>query len=148
MRLDEILGRAGRYKARKRIGRGTGSGHGKTSGRGHKGMGARAGSGVRLGYEGGQNPVLARIPKRGFNNANFRTEYQIVNVGCLQEAFADGAQVDPAALEHAGLIDDAGRPVKVLGGGDLTKKLTVAAAKFSASAAQKITQAGGAVQVP
>ncbi len=145
MRLDEILHKAGRHKTAKRLGRGTGSGHGKTSGRGHKGMGARAGSGKRLGYEGGQNPILARIPKRGFTNAPFRKEYQVVNVADL-ESFDAGSTVDAATLVEAGLIQDAAKPVKVLGDGELTKALTVAADKFSASAREKITKAGGTVR--
>ena len=105
-------------------------------------MGARAGSRRRLGYEGGQNPVLSRIPKRGFTNAPFRKEYQIVNVSDL-DGFKAGSEVDAAALAQAGLVADAGKPVKVLGSGELTKKLTVTAERFSESARQKITQAGG-----
>jgi len=145
MKLDEILHKAGRYKATKRLGRGPGSGQGKTSGRGHKGMGARAGARKRLGYEGGQNPVLARVPKRGFTNAPFRKEYQIVNVADL-ESFEAGSTVDAAAMAKAGLVADAARPVKVLGSGELTKGLTVTAQRFSQSAAQKIAKAGGTVQ--
>ena len=145
MKLNEILSSAGKHKARKRIGRGTGSGHGKTSGRGHKGYGSRSGSRKRLGYEGGQNPALARLPKRGFSNVNFRTEYQIVNVASL-ETFDDGSRVDAAALAEARLINDADKLVKILGNGELTKKLTVAASKFSAVAAEKITKAGGGVE--
>lgn len=147
MKLDDILSAAGRYKRRKRIGRGTGSGRGKTSGRGHKGYGARAGAKDRAGYEGGQTPMLSRIPKRGFNNANFRREFQIVNLGALEEAFDDGARVDAEALEKAKLIDDAQKAVKVLGHGELKKKLTVVANKFSASAAEKIARAGGTTEV-
>lgn len=142
MKLDEILHKAGRYKASKRLGRGKGSGQGKTSGRGHKGMGARAGSGHRLGYEGGQNPVLARIPQRGFTNAPFRKEYQIVNVVDL-ERFDAGSTVDAVALVQAGLVGNPDRPVKVLGKGELTRSLTVAADRFSESAKAKITKAGG-----
>jgi large subunit ribosomal protein L15 len=145
MKLDEILHKAGRYKATKRLGRGKGSGQGKTSGRGHKGMGARAGARKRLGYEGGQNPVLARIPKRGFTNAPFRKEYQIINVVDL-ECFDAGSAVDAAALLEAGLIDDDTKLVKVLGNGDLKRKLTVTADRFSASAREKITKAGGTAQ--
>ena len=145
MKLDEILKAGGRNKRSKRVGRGTGSGMGKTSGRGHKGMGARAGSGKRLGYEGGQNPILARIPKRGFSNVQFRKPRQIVNVACL-EAFEDGAHVDAEAMSKARLIDDASIPVKVLGNGELTKKLTVVASAFSAKATEKIQQAGGSCQ--
>ncbi len=145
MKLDDILSAAGAKKPRKRIGRGNGSGHGKTSGRGHKGYGSRSGSGKRLGHEGGQNPVLARIPKRGFSNANFRKEYQVVNVASL-ERFDDGQKIDGEALKSARLIEDAAKPVKVLGSGELSKKLNVVAAKFSATATEKITKAGGSVE--
>jgi len=145
MNVDEILSSAGKNKRRKRVGRGTGSGRGKTSGRGHKGYGSRSGSKRRLGYEGGQNPAFARIPKRGFSNAAFRTEYQVVNVADL-DRFADGDRVDTASLLAARLVTDPKAPVKVLGDGELGKKLTVAAAKFSASAREKITQAGGTVE--
>ena len=146
MRLDDILNDAGSNRSSKRRGRGTGSGRGKTSGRGHKGRGARSGVGKRLGYEGGSNPALYRIPKRGFNNANFRKEYQIVNLAEIEGRFDDAARVDAAALVQAGIIKDADKPVKVLAGGELTKKVTVAVAKCSASAAQKIVKAGGTVE--
>ena len=145
MNLTEILTSAGRSKRRKRVGHGTGSGRGKTCGRGHKGMGARSGGGVRMNYEGGQTSVLSRIPKRGFSNANFRTEFQIVNVAAL-ERFDDGTRVDAAALAEARLIADAAKPVRILGGGELKKKLTVVAAKFSAAAAEKIAAAGGTAE--
>ncbi len=145
MKLDEILSKAGKYKARKRIGRGTGSGQGKTSGRGHKGYGSRAGAKKRVGFEGGQNPALSRIPKRGFSNADFKTEYHIVNVESLDK-FDDGARVDAEALVSVKLISDTNKPVKVLGRGEIAKKLTVVAAKFSATAAEKISQAGGTVE--
>ncbi len=145
MKLDEILTKAGKYKARKRLGRGLGSDHGKTSGRGHKGYGSRAGSGRRLGYEGGQSPVLSKIPKRGFSNVNFRKEFQIVNVAAL-EKFDEGARIDAAALAEARLINDPRKPVKVLAMGELKKKLTVVASKFSTAAAEKITKAGGTVE--
>ena len=145
MKLDEILEAAGRHKARKRLGRGTGSGMGKTCGRGHKGRGARSGVGKRFGYEGGQNPAMARIPKRGFTNAPFRKDYQIINVAAL-ECFEDGARVDKKALVEARLVDDGSVPIKVLGTGELTKKLTVVADKLSASAREKIEQAGGSVE--
>lgn len=145
MKLDEILSAAGKNKSRRRVGRGTGSGHGKTSGRGHKGAGARAGTTGRVGFEGGTNPALARIPKRGFNNANFRKEYQIVNLESL-ESFDDGAKIDAGMLVQARLINDVDKPVKILGTGELTKKLTVVASKFSASAAEKIAKAGGTIE--
>lgn len=146
MKLEEILSAAGKYKRRKRIGRGIGSGMGKTSGRGHKGYGSRSGSKRRLGYEGGQNPALARIPKRGFNNANFRTEYQVVNVAALEANFEEGATVDAIAMKAASLIGDAGGRVKVLGNGDIAKKLTIVADKFSASAKEKIAAVGGTIE--
>jgi large subunit ribosomal protein L15 len=145
MRLDEILKAAGKHKPRKRLGRGTGSGQGKTAGRGTKGRGARAGAHTRYGYEGGQNPQIARAPKRGFNNYEFRVEYQVVNV-CDLETFDNGARVDAAALQAAKLIRDAAKPVKVLAKGDLTRKLTVVACKFSAAAAEKIAKVGGTVE--
>ena len=138
MKLDEILSAAGKHKRRKRIGRGTGSGHGKTSGRGHKGYGARAGAKCRAGYEGGQSTIVSRIPKRGFNNFNFRTEYQVVNLVDLEDAFEDGARVDVEALKQKKLIDT--------GDGELKKKLTVIADRFSAKAAEAITKAGGTVE--
>ncbi len=145
MKLDEVFSMAGAYRTRSRVGRGIGSGKGKTCGRGHKGMGARSGGGVRMNYEGGQTPMLARIPKRGFNNVQFRTEYQIVNVTSL-ECFEDGSRVDPPALEEARLIEDRDKPVKILGKGELTRKLTVVATKFSSSATEKITRVGGSVE--
>jgi large subunit ribosomal protein L15 len=145
MRLDEILHSAGKHKRRNRIGRGTGSGQGKTAGRGTKGYYSRSGAVHRMGYEGGQTPIFARMPKRGFSNAEFRLDYQVVNVGDL-EAFAEGTRVDGAELKKAGLIDSADQIVKILGGGELKRKLTVAAQKFSASAAKKIADAGGTVE--
>ena len=147
MKLDEILSAAGKKRPRRRIGRGVGSGHGKTAGRGHKGSGSRAGSKRLYGNEGGQNPIIARMPKRGFNNAQFRKDFQIVNVAALQR-FDDGSEVDVAALATARLVDAGGDPVKILGQGELTKKLTVVAAKFSASAKEKIEKAGGAARTP
>ncbi len=144
MKLDEILSAAGKHKSPRRLGRGNGSGHGKTSGRGHKGYGSRSGSKRRLGHEGGQNPALARIPKRGFSNANFRTEYQIVNVASL-EKFDEGTRVDAAILNAARLISTPDKPIKILGNGELTKKLDVVATKFSATATEKITKVGGTI---
>ncbi len=146
MKLDEILSAAGKYKRRKRIGRGIGSGMGKTSGRGHKGYGSRAGAKRRLGYEGGQTPMVSRIPKRGFNNANFRKDVQIVNLATLEEMFEDGARVDGEALKALKLIDDPKKLIKILGNGELKKKLTVVASRFSATARDKIAQAGGSVE--
>ena len=146
MRLDDILSAAGKYKRRKRVGRGTGSGMGKTSGRGHKGYGARSGAKSRMGYEGGQTPMISRIPKRGFSNANFRKEFQIINLDTLNARFEDGARVDAQALMDARLIDNVTVPVKILGNGEISKKLTVVANKFSSSAMEKISQAGGTVE--
>jgi large subunit ribosomal protein L15 len=143
MKLDEIMSASGRKRRRKRVGRGDGSGKGKTSGRGHKGYGSRSGARQRMGYEGGQTPALARLPKIGFNNVRFRKEYQCVNVDILEKAFDDGAGVDAAALKKARLIRHEDRPVRILGRGELKKKLTVSANSFSATAREKITQAGG-----
>jgi large subunit ribosomal protein L15 len=147
MKLQEILQAAGRNRRRRRIGRGTGSGRGKMGGRGHKGYGSRSGAKSRPGYEGGQNPVLFRIPKRGFSNVRFRKEFQIVNVGDLQR-FSEGDRVDAAAMREAGLIGDEQVPVKVLGSGEVDRKLTVVADKFSAAAAEKIAKAGGSTETP
>jgi large subunit ribosomal protein L15 len=138
----EITSVTGKHKARKRIGRGTGSGHGKTCGRGHKGSGSRAGSTSTSLYEGGQMPLFRRLPKRGFNNYKFETRYQIVNISQL-ERFDEGAAVGVEQLSHAGLIDSRKSKVKILGDGELTKKLDVTAHKFSKSAKQKIVDCGG-----
>ncbi|UCD28048.1 MAG: 50S ribosomal protein L15 [Planctomycetota bacterium] len=146
MMISDILSQARRNKRRKRVGRGVGSGRGKTCGRGHKGSGQRAGRVTRPLTEGGQMPLFRRIPKRGFNNARFRTEYQVVNVSALESRFDAGTKVTPAVLEQAGLISDATKPVKILGDGDITKKLDVEAAKFSTSAAMKITKVGGNIK--
>lgn len=145
MKLDEIMQKAGRHKSRKRIGRGIGSGHGKTSGRGHNGMGSRAGAKRRLGYEGGQTPIIARSPKRGFSNFQFRKPSQIINIADFEQ-FEDGTRVDAAMLSELRLIDDPAVALKVLGNGELTKKLTVVAAKFSAKATEKIQAAGGSCE--
>ena len=146
MMISDVLSRARRNRRRKRVGRGIGSGHGKTCGRGHKGMGQHAGHRARQLTEGGQMPFFRRIPKRGFSNARFHTEYQVVNVSALEGRFEDGGKVTPAVLEEAGLIRDASRPVKVLGTGEITKKLNVEVTRFSTSAAVKITQAGGQIR--
>ncbi|MHC4954764.1 MAG: 50S ribosomal protein L15 [Planctomycetota bacterium] len=130
-------------KKRKRVGRGPGSGKGKTSGRGHKGQQSRSGGGTPIGFEGGQMPLYRRLPKRGFNNAIFRTVYAIVNVGQLESTFDDGATVDADAIRAAHLVNAKTGPIKVLGGGELTKKLTVTADGFSGSARKKIEAAGG-----
>ena len=147
MMIHEITEKAGKYKARKRIGRGHGSGSGKTSGRGHKGAASRSGYSRRPAFEGGQMQYFRRIPKRGFSNADFRTVYHIVNLAALEERFKKGADVDATALVEAGLIRNFNNPVKILGNGDLTIALQVTADKFSASAVKKIESAGGSVTV-
>lgn len=147
MELAEILKQAGAHKKRKRVGRGIGSGHGKTCGRGHNGAGSRAGFKRVTMSEGGQMPLFRRIPKRGFSNHAFRTRYAVVNVGDLEKRFEDGAQVNAEAVLDVGLIRNLRYKVKVLGDGALTKKLKVEAAKFSKSAEEKIKGAGGEVVV-
>ncbi len=129
----EITSIAGKYKARRRVGRGTGTGHGKTCGRGHKGSGSRAGSTSNSLYEGGQMPLFRRLPKRGFSNYKFATRYEIVNVSQL-ERFDDGVIVGAEQLSNAGLIGSLKSKVKILGDGELTKKLQVTAHKFSKTA--------------
>ncbi len=149
MMIHEITEKVGRHRARKRIGRGRGSGHGKTSGRGHKGAASRAGWSRRPGYEGGQMPLIRRMPKRGFTNVQFRRLFALVNVKTLERCCANGADVDARSLSERGAVRDAKLPLKILGEGELTKKLTVTAAKFSASAKAKIEAAGGTVvEVP
>lgn len=143
MLISDLLSKVGRHKRSKRIGRGIGSGHGKTAGRGTKGMGAHSSDRPHRMNEGGQMPLFRRIPKRGFSNAQFRTEYQVVNLRTLEERFENGARVTAQALKDMGLIHDASGPVKILGTGELTKKLDVEATAFSASAAEKIARAGG-----
>ena len=145
MKLHELHPAEGSTAYQKRLGRGSGSGLGKTSGKGHKGAKARSGGGKRPGFEGGQMPLYRRVPKRGFNNI-FGSEYAEVNVERL-EAFEDGAVVDAKALLEARIIRKELDGVKVLGGGDLTKKLTVQAAKFTGSAKEKIEAAGGKAEV-
>lgn len=147
MDISEITKLAGRNKRPRRVGRGTGSGCGKTCGRGHKGAGSRAGWRRRALAEGGQMPLFRRLPKRGFNNANFTTRYNIVNVKDLEERFDSGSHVTPAALMDAGLIRHKRLAVKILGAGDLAKKITVEANKFSKQAADKIKAAGGEAKV-
>ena len=142
MKLHELSPAAGSKKEVKRIGRGPASGQGKTAGKGHKGQKARAGRGMRAGFEGGQMPLQRRLPKRGFVNI-FGKEFAIVNVAALEERFEDGAVIDIDALKNAGLVTKTLDGVKVLGNGELTKKLTVQATVFSAAAKEKITAAGG-----
>jgi large subunit ribosomal protein L15 len=138
--------RPGAKHRRKRLGQGESSGHGKTSGRGGKGQTARSGSSIRIGFEGGQMPLIRRIPKRGFNNARFATRYLPVNLDALNQ-FEDGARVDVEALRKAGLANGRGEPIKILGDGKLTRKLTVSAHAFSASAKAKIEGQGGVCEV-
>ena len=145
MKLHELGPAAGSTTAPKRLGRGVGSGLGKTSGKGHKGAKARSGGGKRPGFEGGQMPLYRRVPKKGFTNI-FRTEYATVNVGQL-EVFDNGAVVTAAMLKEAKIIRKTLDGVKVLGNGKLTKKLTVEAAKFTASAKEKIEALGGKAEV-
>ncbi|MGI5824983.1 MAG: 50S ribosomal protein L15 [Bacillota bacterium] len=145
MKLNELQPNAGSKQARTRVGRGTGSGLGKTSGRGHKGQKARSGGGVRLGFEGGQMPLYRRLPKRGFTNAVFKKEIVNVNLADL-EVFENGTVVTADLLVEAGLIKNAKDGVKVLANGDLTKALTVELA-CTKSAAAKIAEAGGKVEV-
>ncbi|MBR3593216.1 MAG: 50S ribosomal protein L15 [Clostridia bacterium] len=145
MKLHELHPALGSVKEAKRIGRGHGSGNGKTAGKGHKGQKARAGHGMRPGFEGGQMPLQRRVPKRGFNNI-FAEEYAIINVAAL-EVFDDGAVVDVKALADKGIIKDVDKAVKVLGNGKLTKKLTIKEVSFSETAKQKIEAAGGTVEV-
>ena len=145
MKMHELAPAFGSTKEAKRIGRGHGSGNGKTAGKGHKGQKARAGHGMRPGFEGGQMPLQRRIPKRGFNNI-FAEEWEAINLSAL-EVFEDGATVDAAALADKGIIKKANLPVKVLGNGKLTKKLTVKLNAFSASAAEKINSVGGKAEV-
>lgn len=146
MRLHDLKPRPGAKHRRKRLGQGESSGHGKTSGRGGKGQTARSGSSIRIGFEGGQMPLIRRIPKRGFNNARFTTRYIPVNLGALN-IFDDGARVDEASLRKLGLVNGNGDGVKILGSGELAKKLTVCANAFSASAKAKIEARGGGCEV-
>ncbi len=146
MKIHELSPAEGSTREVKRIGRGQGSGQGKTAGKGHKGQKARSGGGVRLGFEGGQMPLARRIPKRGFNNLLFATKYAEVNVSAL-EVFKEGTVVDTELLMAAGIIKKELDGVKILGNGELTKNLTVKAAAFSQTAKDKIEKAGGKAEV-
>ena len=145
MKLHELKPAFGATTAPKRLGRGVGSGLGKTSGKGHKGAKARSGGGKRPGFEGGQMPLVRRLPKRGFYN-RFRIEYVAINVDRL-EVFEDGATVTPVELIEYGIIKKIGDGIKIMGSGEHTKKLTVQASKFTASAKEKIEAAGGKAEV-
>ncbi len=143
--LSNIGPKKGAKKKRKRVGRGIGSGHGKTATKGHKGQLARSGGGKGPGFEGGQMPLYRRLPKKGFKNP-FRVEYQVVNLNRLEERFEDGATVTPEVLEQVRLVRDAHKPIKILARGTLTKKLTVVADAASEAARKAIEAAGGSFQ--
>ena len=145
MKLHDLKPAIGATTAPKRLGRGVGSGLGKTSGKGHKGAKARSGGGKRPGFEGGQMPLTMRLPKRGFTN-NFRKEYVAINVSRL-DVFEDGATVGPVELIEMGIIKKIGDGIKIMGDGELNKKLTVQANKFTATAKEKIEAAGGKAEV-
>jgi len=146
MRLHDLKPRPGAKHRRKRLGQGESSGHGKTSGRGGKGQTARSGSSIRIGFEGGQMPLIRRIPKRGFNNTRHATRYLPINIEALNR-FDEGARVDAEALRNAGLANGRAAGVKILGDGELSKKLTVSAHAFSASARAKIEAKGGTCEL-
>jgi large subunit ribosomal protein L15 len=146
MRLHDLKPRPGAKHRRKRLGQGESSGHGKTSGRGGKGQTARSGSSIRIGFEGGQMPLIRRIPKRGFNNKQFAVRYIPVNLDVLNK-FEDGATVDEAILRKLGLANGREKRLKILGDGELTRKLTVKAHAFSVAAKAKIEKLGGACQL-
>jgi large subunit ribosomal protein L15 len=146
MRLHDLRPRPGAKHRRKRLGQGESSGHGKTSGRGGKGQTARSGSSIRFGFEGGQMPLVRRMPKRGFNNARFAIRYLPVNVQDLNQ-FEEGARIDEQVLRKAGLANGSADGIKILGDGDLTRKLTVIAHAFSAQAKAKIESRGGTCEI-
>ena len=146
MRLHDLKPRPGSKHRRKRLGQGESSGHGKTAGRGGKGQSARSGSSIRPGFEGGQMPLIRRIPKRGFNNARHTIEYVPVNLESLNQ-FEDGATVDELALRNVGLANGTLKRIKILGTGELSKKLKITAHAFSASAKEKIEKLGGTCEV-
>ena len=146
MKLNELQKNIGATHAKKRVGRGSGSGLGKTSGRGQKGQKARSGGSINPVFEGGQLPLYRRIPKRGFTNAKFKTVYAVINLADLN-VFEDGTVVTPALLKETGLVKNQLDGIKVLGNGNLEKKLTIQANKFSASALEKIKEAGSKAEV-
>jgi large subunit ribosomal protein L15 len=146
MSLHKIRPPKGAKHAKKRVGRGPGSGHGHTASRGHKGAQSRSGFSFKRGFEGGQMPLHRRVPKRGFHNP-FRVEYAVVNLDTLAEVFEAGSSVTPELLRERGLVRESRARIKVLGRGDITKKLTVQAHKFSGAAAEKIAAAGGTTEV-
>ena len=146
MKLNSLYPNEGATKTRKRVGRGPGSGLGKTSGKGHKGQNARSGGGVRPGFEGGQLPLFRRLPKRGFTNAMFKTTYAVINLSDLNK-FENGAEVTPEILKNMGIVKNLQDGIKVLGNGTLEKKLTVKANKFSLKAKEAIEKSGGKIEV-
>lgn len=146
MNLHELAPNPGAKRERKRKGRGIGSGLGKTAGKGHKGQNARAGGGVRPGFEGGQTPLLRKLPKRGFSNEPFRVRYAVVNLEALEQ-FESGTVITPELLEETRVCKGAVKGLKVLGTGEITKALSIKAHRISASAKQKIEAAGGSVEV-
>jgi large subunit ribosomal protein L15 len=145
MQLQDVKPRPGAKKRRKRIGCGESSGHGKTSGKGNKGQMARAGRGIRPGFEGGQMPMHRRLPKKGFNNKQFKDVFEVVNVGELNAAFQDGSVINEATLRESGLVSRNCDFIKILGTGELALKLTIEGAKVSATAREKIEKAGGSI---
>jgi large subunit ribosomal protein L15 len=145
MKLHELKPAEGSRKERKRLGRGIGSGQGKTAGKGHKGQNARSGGGVRIGFEGGQTPLFRRLPKRGFTNIN-RKEYAVVNLDVLNR-FEDGTEVTPELLIESGVVKNEKAGIKILANGNIEKKLTVKAHKFSSAAKEAIEAAGGNTEV-
>ena len=146
MELYDLKPAPGATRTRRRVGRGPGSGAGKTAGKGHKGQKSRSGYSRRFGFEGGQMPLVRRLPKRGFTN-NFRIEFQVVNLRDLERVFGDGDVVSPESLVDKGLARKGAKPVKILGSGELTKKLSVKAHKFSTSAQASIEKVGGSCEV-
>jgi large subunit ribosomal protein L15 len=146
MELHDLKPAPGATRTRRRVGRGPGSGAGKTAGKGHKGQKSRSGYSRRFGFEGGQMPLVRRLPKRGFTN-NFRIEFQVVNLRDLERVFGDGDVVSPESLVDKGLVRKGAKPVKILGSGELTKKLNVKAHKFSTAAQSSIEKVGGSCEV-
>jgi len=146
MQIHDVTAKGVKHKPRKRVGRGQGSGTGKTAGRGHKGQRSRSGDHPRLGFEGGQMPLYRRIPKRGFTNARFKKHYTLINVDAL-DAFDEGTEVTLSLVLEAGLARRTGDMLKVLGNGEIAKKLTIKAHKFSGSAQSKIEAAGGTAEL-
>jgi len=145
MKLHDLKPAPGSKHRRRRLGRGESSGLGKTSGKGHKGQKARSGAAIRPGFEGGQMPIARRLPKKGFNNAQFKTRYAVVNLSSLELKFSDGDEVNEASLRAAGLVKGVWDGIKVLGNGDITRKLTISVDKVSATAKEKVEKAGGSV---